>query len=298
LREKLLRKSSRVSKMDKSDVVEEVFRNVAELTPHISSGLMHRREYVGEENPSDEKQLEADVWANEFLKEEITSVEGVGEFASEEEHEITDCGEGLSVTIDPLDGSSNIPTNNLVGTIVGIYDEDLPCKGENLVAAFYVVYGPLTTIMKAENDRVDEFVVEEKKGDKVEVHLTSRDLELPEAYVYGFGGNKNWKEDFREFEDEISRDLKLRYGGALVGDVNQVLHQGGVFAYPSRMDAPEGKLRLLFECNPVAYIFKAAGGASTDTEKSVLDVEAEELHQRSPFFVGNQEVIEKVEEEL
>jgi fructose-1,6-bisphosphatase I len=284
--------------MNESEVVDEVFQTVAELTPHISSGLMHRREYVGEENPSDEKQLEADVWANEFLKEEITSIEGVGEFASEEEHEITDCGEGLSVTIDPLDGSSNIPTNNLVGTIVGIYDEDLPCKGENLVAAFYVVYGPLTTIMKAENDRVDEFVVEEKKGDKVEVHLTSRDLELPEDYVYGFGGNKNWKKDFREFEDEISRDLKLRYGGALVGDVNQVLHQGGVFAYPSRTDAPEGKLRLLFECNPVAYIFKAAGGASTDTEKSILDVEAEELHQRTPFFVGNRELIEKVEEEL
>jgi fructose-1,6-bisphosphatase I len=284
--------------MKESDVVDEVFQTVAELTPHISSGLMHRREYVGEENPSDEKQLEADVWANEFLKEEITSVEGVGEFASEEEHEITDCGEGLSVTIDPLDGSSNIPTNNLVGTIVGIYEDELPTEGENLVAAFYVVYGPLTSIMKAENGRVDEFVVEEKKGDEVDINLVSRDLELPEAYVYGFGGNKNWKEDFREFEDEVSRELKLRYGGAFVGDINQTIHHGGIFAYPSRTDAPNGKYRLLFECNPVAYIVEAAEGASTDTEKSILEVEAEELHQRSPFFAGNQELIEKVEEEL
>lgn len=284
--------------MDKKEVAEEVFQQVAEAAPHIRSGLMHRREYVGEENPSNEKQMEADVWANELLQEQITNIEGVGELASEEEEEVIQCGEGLSVTMDPLDGSSNIPTNNLVGTIVGIYDEELPCRGENLVEAFYVVYGPLLSIMRAEGGQVNEYVLEEKSGDRVDPHLASEDIELPEPYVYGFGGNKNWTEEFREFESEISERLKLRYGGALVGDVNQVLHQGGIFAYPSRTDAPQGKLRLLFEANPIAFIFKKAGGASTDAEGSILSKEPEEVHERTPLFVGNTELIEEVEERL
>lgn len=284
--------------MGDQEVVEKVFESVAELAPHISSGMLHRREYVGEENPSNERQMEADVWANEFLKEEITSIEGVGQYASEEEEDITECGEGVSVAVDPLDGSSNIPTNNLVGTIVGIYDKELPCKGENLISAFYVVYGPLTSIMRTEGDQVNEYVLEEKKGDRVEIHLASEDLELPEPYVFGFGGNKQWTEEFREFAHEIEEDLKLRYGGAFVGDINQTIHYGGLFAYPHRKDAPEGKYRLLFEANPVSYIIEKAGGSSTNREKSILQVEAEELHQRVPFFAGNTEMVERVEQEL
>jgi len=284
--------------MNKQEVSEQVFQAVSEAAPHIRSGLMHRREYVGEENPSNERQMEADVWANELLKEKIANIEGIGEIASEEEEDVIQCGEGLSVAMDPLDGSSNIPTNNLIGTIVGIYDEKLPCKGENLVESFYVVYGPLISIMRAEKNQVNEYVLEEKTGDRVEPHLASEDVKLPEPYVYGFGGNKNWTKKFREFEDEISKDLKLRYGGALVGDVNQVIHQGGVFAYPKRTDAPNGKLRLLFEANPIAYIFQNAGGSSTDGENNILEIEAEELHQRTPLFIGNKELIEKAEQDL
>lgn len=284
--------------MNKEKIIDEVVHEVAEAAPHISSGLKRRREYVGEENPSGERQLEADVWANELLQELITSIEGVGEFASEENEDIIDCGKGLSVTIDPLDGSSNIPTNNLVGTIVGIYDGELPCKGENLVAAFYIVYGPLTTLMISRDGEVNEYVIEEVKGDQVELHLASEDIEIPEAYVYGFGGNKHWTGEFRDFEAEISREYKLRYGGAFVGDINQTLHYGGLFGYPSRTDAPNGKFRLLFECNPVAFIVETAAGASTNTEKSILEVKASNLHQRAPFFAGNEELIAKVEEEL
>ena len=284
--------------MNEEEVIDEIIQEVAEAAPHISSGLKRRREYVGEENPSGDRQMEADIWANELLQELLTSIEGVGEFASEENKEIINCGEGLSVTIDPLDGSSNIPTNNLVGTIVGIYDEGLPCKGENLVAAFYIVYGPLTTMMLARDGEVNEYIIEEIEGDKVELHLASEDLEMPEAKVYGFGGNENWKKDFRQFEAEISNDYKLRYGGAFVGDINQTLHHGGLFGYPMREDAPNGKYRLLFECNPVAYIVETAGGASTDSEKPILEVEASELHKRSPFFAGTKDMVDRVEEEV
>lgn len=276
-------------------VVEEIFEAVAESAPHIQSGMLHRREYVGEENPSEEKMLEADVWANELLKEKITSIEGVGEFASEEEEEVTDCGSGLSVAIDPLDGSSNIPTNNLVGTIVGIYGEELPAKGTELEAAFYLVYGPLTTAVFSDGKKVEEYVIEEKQGDRVEIHKVGDDLELPEPYVYGFGGNKHWHEEFRKTAQETGKKYKLRYGGSLVGDVNQVLHHGGVFGYPARKDAPEGKLRLQFECNPISFIFETMeNGVSTDSESSVLSREPGELHQRTPFFVGNREALEEL----
>lgn len=275
--------------------VEEIFRAVAETAPHIYSGLLHRREYVEEQNPSDEKMREADVWANELLKQKITSLECVGEYASEEEGSITDCGEGLSVTVDPLDGSSNIPTNNIVGTVIGIYNEELPCKGEEIVSAFYIVFGPLISIVKAENGEVNEYVIEGKEDEEVEIHLATEDMNLPDPTVYGFGGNKNWTESFRIFEKQISQELKLRYGGSMVGDVNQVLHYGGIFAYPERTDAPEGKLRLLFEGNPMAYIMKTAGGKSSDGENCLLEKDVKELHQRTPVYLGNSSIVENAE---
>lgn len=284
--------------MDKEHVIDQVIEEVASAAPHISSGLVNRREYVGEENPSQEKQMEADVWANGLLKEKITSIDGVGQFASEEEETIANCGEGLAVAIDPLDGSSNIPTNNLVGTIVGVYDGELPCKGEKLVCAFYIVYGPLTTMMVARDEQVDEYVIEQESGDQVELCRTSEDLKIPEPRVYGFGGNKNWTEDFREFESQISKEYKLRYGGAFVGDINQTIHHGGIFAYPRRTDAPNGKYRLLFEANPVAYIVETAGGASSDGSRSILEVGVQELHQRVPFHAGHEDVVERLEKEI
>jgi len=284
--------------MEEQEVVDQVIEKVAEAAPHISSGLMHRREYVGEENPSDEDVMEADVWANEFLKEKITSIEGVGQFASEEEHEITECGSGLSVAIDPLDGSSNIPTNNLVGTIVAIYDEGLPCKGENLVAAFYVLYGSLTTFTVAKNGQVNEYVLEEEKGDEANLFLASKDIGIEDKKIYGFGGNKDWFKKFRQMEDEISKDYKLRYGGALVGDFNQMLHHGGVFGYPAKKGYENGKYRILFEGNPMAYIAKTAGGKSSNGEKSILQAKVEEIHQRTPFIAGHKEMVEEVVDKI
>lgn len=284
--------------VDQEEVVDDIIQTVAEIAPHISSGLLKRREYVREQNPSDEKQLEADIWANEFFKEELTSIEGVGQFASEEEHEVTECGEGLSLAIDPLDGSSNIPTNNLVGTIVGIYDKDLPCSGENIVAAFYVLYGPLTTFTVARNGQVDEYVLEEKSSDKAELYKANEDIQIEDQEIYGFGGNKGWFDEFRELEQEISKQHKLRYGGALVGDFNQMLHHGGVFGYPAKKGYEDGKYRLIFEGNPMAYIAETARGASTDSERSILQIKPEELHQQVPFFAGHKKLIKNLETEL
>lgn len=280
-------------------VVQRIFEEVANVAPHISEGMLNRREYMEQEtNPSDEEQLEADVWANQMLKEKITEIPGVGMFASEEEEEVTECGSGVSVTVDPLDGSSNIPSNNLVGIIIGIYDDWIPCKGKKLIASFYVTFGPLTTMVKAENGQVNEYVIEKKKQDQVEIHKTQEDLELPDTgKLYGFGGMESeWTEKFQDYAKEVRQNYKLRYGGALVGDINQIVHYGGVFAYPSLQNKPSGKLRLMFEANPMAYIIESMGGRSSNGMKTILHVEPEELHQRTPVHLGNHHLIKKLEE--
>ncbi len=239
-------------------------------------------------NPSGETQKAADVHADDLLLDRLGSLDSVGEYASEERETAVDTGDGdLAVTLDPLDGSSNLDTNNIVGSILGVYSEPLPASGEQLEAAAYVVYGPRTTVVKTEGDRVTEKTLETGG---------SRDVKLPEPYVYGFGGRRpDWTEEFREFAGDVEEELKLRYGGAMVGDVNQVLHKGGVFSYPALESRPDGKLRLQFEGMPMAYVLKQAGGASTDGGRSLLDVEVDELHQRTPVYLGNQELVEKAE---
>jgi fructose-1,6-bisphosphatase I len=128
----------------------------------------------------------------------------------------------------------------------------------------------------------------------------TEDLTLPaEPTVYGFGGRvPNWTDDFASYVETVERELKLRYGGAMIGDVNQVLTYGGVFGYPGLVDRPEGKLRLLFEGHAIAYVVESAGGSSSNGERSLLDCTPERIHERSPLFVGNDEYIQRLEAAL
>lgn len=277
------------------DTVDQIVDVVAAAAPEIRGGLTGRRRKADEQNPSGERQMAADVWADEYLEAELTAIDGVGEFASEEREHVVDCGEGLSVAIDPLDGSSNLKSNNSMGTIVGVYDAPLPARGTDLVASAFVLFGPITTMMVARDGSVTEYVVEDS-----EHRVVTEDVTLPDdPVVYGFGGRvPDWPEEFTAYAREIEDELKLRYGGAMIGDVNQVLTYGGVFAYPGLESRPEGKLRLQFEGNPMAYIVESAGGRSSDGERSILDVTPEELHQRVPLHVGNAALIERLEAAL
>jgi fructose-1,6-bisphosphatase I len=285
------------------DAVDRVVETVAAAAPAIRDGLAGRRRKADEENPSGETQLAADVWADGYLEERLTAIEGVGEFASEERESVRDCGSGLSVAIDPLDGSSNVESNNSMGTIVGVYDEPLPASGRDLVAAAYVLFGPITTMMVARDGEVTEYVIEgdedSEPGDDVRRTVGER-LSLPgDPVVYGFGGRvPDWTDGFTEYAREIESELKLRYGGAMIGDVNQVMTYGGVFAYPGLESRPEGKLRLQFEGNPMAYIVESAGGRSSDGAGSLLDVEPTDLHQRVPVHLGNEDLVDRLEATL
>jgi fructose-1,6-bisphosphatase I len=288
-----------------ADAVETVIDTVAETAPAIADGLVGRRQAVDEENPSGERVTAADVWADELLAERLTAVDGVGEFASEERTGVVDCGEGVSVTVDPLDGSSNLASNNLMGTIVGVYDASasLPAPGTDIVAAGYVLYGPITTMVVARDGRVREYELVDA-GDVGDTEAGRRvvadDLELPEEpTVYGFGGRvPDWPDEFERFVRGVENELKLRYGGAMVGDVNQVLNYGGVFAYPGLRSRPEGKLRLQFEGAPMAYVVETAGGAASDGERSLLEVVPDELHGRTPVHLGNEALLRRLERAL
>ena len=303
--------------------VAAVFDAVAATAPEIRAALPGRRVESGTENASGESVLAGDLYADELLGEAITAIDGVGSFVSEEREEAVDAGGAVgsgdagdagdedgsdsgayAVAIDPLDGSSNLRSNNAMGTVVGVYDAPLPATGRDLVAAGYVLYGPITTMVVADGTGVREEVVERDGGGEdapaVSRSVVERDLTLPETpTVYGFGGRvPDWPADFRAYARSIEDELKLRYGGAMVGDVNQVLTYGGIFAYPALRSAPEGKLRLQFEANPIAYIVERAGGASSDGAGSILDVEPEAVHQRVPLYVGNEALIERLEAAL
>ncbi|WP_115863692.1 class 1 fructose-bisphosphatase [Halorussus litoreus] len=290
--------SSRAGSGESSDPVSEAIAVVARSAPEIRGGLAGRRRKTDAENASGEVQMAADVWADELLESRLTAIDGVGQFASEEREDVVDAGEGeYAVTVDPLDGSSNLKSNNSMGTVLGVYDADLPARGRDLVAAAYVLFGPITTMVVARDGEVTEYVVESKNGEFAERRAVREDVTLPDdPVVYGFGGRvPDWTDRFADYAREIEDELKLRYGGAMIGDVNQVLTYGGVFAYPELDSRPEGKLRLQFEANPIAFVVEAAGGASSNGTESLLAAEPEGVHQRTPMYVGNEELIERLE---
>lgn len=277
------------------DTVETVFTAAADVASTIATGVRERAAATATENRSGETQREADVWADTQFQNAFTDISGVCGYASEEQDTVVACGSGAyTVAVDPLDGSSNIPSNNLCGTIIGLYNEPLPAAGEHLVAAAYILYGPSTTMVTATQGSVNEYRIEDGKP----VLLTEPST-LPEPTVYGFGGtDPAWTPRFQSFAEQVRTRLKCRYGGAFVGDVNQVLHHGGVFSYPALTNKPEGKLRTVFEAAPIAYIFETLeNGASTDGETSVLQVEPASLHGRTPVHVGNTSLVNQLHEQ-
>jgi len=308
--------------MSDDDAVERVFDAVAATAPAVRAALPGRRTSAGAENPSGETQMAADVYADGLFEDALLAVDGVASYASEERDDVTGGGDGLHLAVDPLDGSSNLRSNNPMGTVVGVYEDPLPAPGEALVGAGYVLYGPITTMVTAVDGAVTEHVVESNGRTDTQREgaddggaalpepptdapagrrrAVREDVTLPaDPTVYGFGGRvPDWPEPFRAYAREVESELKLRYGGAMVADVSQVLTYGGVFAYPGLQRRPEGKLRLLFEGAPIAYVVEAAGGASSDGERSLLSVAPDSLHRRTPVHVGNREYVERLEAAL
>ncbi|MBV0900894.1 class 1 fructose-bisphosphatase [Haloarcula salina] len=285
-------KSLNTSASESEQTVAQVIDTIAATTPDVRHAIAEYRGQSNSVNPSGDDQLAADLRADELFEQRVLDIDGVATYASEERAEVETTDGRLHVAMDPLDGSSNLEPNSGMGTIFGVYSERPPTAGTNLLASGFVIYGPITSMVVARGGQVREYILED--GDK---RLVDDDVTLPEEpTVFGFGGGvDSWTEDFESVAEEIRYELKLRYGGAMVADINQVLTYGGVFSYPKLQSRPEGKLRHQFEGHPMAYIVESAGGRSSDGERSLLETAPDELHSRTPLYLGNADLIERVE---
>jgi fructose-1,6-bisphosphatase I len=256
-------------------------------------------------NASGETQAAMDVWADQHLIDELRRTGLVKELASEEQDDVLFFEEDAlySVVMDPLDGSSLIATNLSVGTIIGIYADSIYTdsvlreelkKGEDLVAAFYLLYGPMTTLVLSVGDGVHSFIYHEKVG---EFQLFHENITIPDGTQYGSGGTRDeWiPAHMSVLEYFNEHHFKVRYSGSFVADCHQLLTYGGIYTYPALKKKPKGKLRLLFEVNPLGYIITQAGGAVTDGYKDTLTIVPTEIHEKTPVYIGSKGIIQDIE---
>jgi fructose-1,6-bisphosphatase I len=248
-------------------------------------------------NASGEIQAGMDVWADTHLIDCIGKTGLVRELASEEQDDIIvfpDATGPYSVVMDPLDGSSLIATNLSVGTIIGVYTGSLLKKGEDLTAALYLLYGPMTELVISVGDGVHSFIFDEKTA---EYQLFHEHITIPEGTQYGSGGaRKEWiSAHIRVLEYFDEHEFKVRYSGSFVADCHQLLTYGGIYTYPALVKKSQGKLRLLFEVNPLGYIITQAGGAVTDGYRNTLTIVPTKIHEKTPVYIGSKGVIQAIE---
>ncbi|MBI1297940.1 class 1 fructose-bisphosphatase [bacterium] len=284
------------------------------------AGLVEILGSTGRENVQGETVQKLDEYADSILFKLNDHTGRVAVMASEEHPDILAIPEQYEtgpyvLLYDPLDGSSNIDVNVSIGTIFAIYRrksasgrgtlEDCLQRGRDLVAAGYVIYGASTMLVYSTGQGVHGFTLDPSVGEFFLSHPNIRFPAKPKYYSTNQGYERYWTEGVRRYTEWLQgRDggntsFSLRYIGSMVADFHRNLLTGGVFYYPA--DAKDGtlssgKLRLVYECAPMAFLAEQAGGTASDGANRVLDLQPESLHQRIPFFVGNQELVEKAEE--
>lgn len=283
------------------------------------AGLVDIVGAFGKQNVQGEQQQKLDVFANEVFIQTLINREIVCGIASEEEDDfISIHGRNGSndnkyvVLMDPLDGSSNIDVNVSVGTIFSIYrrvtpigtpvtKEDFLQKGDNQVAAGYIVYGSSTMLVYTTGNGVHGFTLNPAIGTFFLSHPNMKINEDGHIYSINEGNYVHFPQGVKDYlkycqAEEQDRPYTSRYIGSLVSDIHRNILKGGIYIYPTSTKAPKGKLRLLYECNPIAFIVEQAGGRASDGYQRIMEVEPTELHQRVPFFCGSKNMVEKAEE--
>ena len=257
---------------------------------------------AGTSNMYGESQLSLDVLSNQIFVKELQDSHYTTVLASEEMDEIVETPDELkgdyAVVFDPLDGSSLVNANLAIGSIFGIYKGEklLGLTGDDMVGSLYVIYGPRVTLVYSVGKGVHEFILN-AVGEFV---LSKENIKVDEdAKNFAPGNLRAAKEDKKYMELMeywINNDFTLRYSGGMVPDINHIFMKSqGIFSYPKHKDAPKGKLRLLFECNPMAYLMEKAGGRASDGQKRILDIKIEALDQRTPIFIGSENAVKKCE---
>ena len=283
------------------------------------AGLVDITGAAGDINIQGEDQQKLDVYANETFIRTITDRNIVCGIASEEEDDFVIVNSQdenhqnkYVVLIDPLDGSSNIDVNVSVGTIFSIYRRVTPVgtpvelkdflqKGNKQVAAGYIVYGTSTMLVYTTGNGVNGFTLNPALGT---LYLSHPNMQFPEdgqIYSVNEGNYLDFPEGIKKYikycqAEEENRPYTSRYIGSLVSDFHRNMIKGGIYMYPKSTKNPNGKLRLLYECNPMAFLAEQANGKASDGFIRIMDVDPTELHQRVPFICGSKNMVEKAEE--
>jgi len=283
------------------------------------AGLVDILGEMGTSNVQGEDQKKLDVFANEQFISALSSGGECCAIASEENEELVPISGEISknakyvVCIDPLDGSSNIDVNVSIGTIFSIYrrisltgsinEADFLQKGTEQVAAGYVIFGSSTMLVYTTGRGVNGFTLDPSIG---EFCLSHPDMKIPyngNIYSINEGNYVHFPEGVKQYikycqveDSATNRPYSSRYIGSLVADFHRNLLKGGIYIYPATSKSPKGKLRLLYECNPLAWIVEQAGGKASNGFNRIMDLQPVSLHQRTPFFIGSSAMVEMVEE--
>jgi fructose-1,6-bisphosphatase I len=266
------------------------------------------------ENVQGETQKKLDVISNQILKDILIDSGYVKALSSEEEDDVVPCnpdGKYL-VSFDPLDGSSNTDINSLIGTIFSIthapqwMDPDDPSAflqpGTQIVAAGYVLYGPSAMLAMTTGKGTHLYTLDKTHGGFL---LTKPNIQVPQdtnEYAINASNQRHWEENMQEYIGDLlagtdgprGKDFNMRWVAAMVGDIHRVLCRGGVFLYPKDARDPDkdGKLRLLYEANPMAFLIEQAGGLASTGKKRIMEVMPTDIHQRIPVLIGSKNEIE------
>ncbi len=282
------------------------------------AGLVDILGFTGDNNVHGEQVKKLDMYAHDMMVRAMDHGGHLCAMASEEEEDIIHIPPHFHVgkyvlLFDPLDGSSNIDANVSIGTIFSIYKrvspdnqpgttEDCLQPGHQQVAAGYVIYGSSTMLVYTAGNGVHGFTLDPAFGEFI---LSHKNIQTPKKakiysinegnYLYWHPGLKKYIKYLQEEDTATDRPYSSRYIGSMVADIHRNLLYGGIFMYPADSRNPNGKLRLMYECNPMAFLIEQAGGRASNGKQRMLDIQPEKLHQRIPIFIGSEDDVKMVE---
>lgn len=270
------------------------------------AALVGKLGLIGETNASGDSQKKLDVFANEAVVTLMTETGLVSAVVSEEMDQVREISSSSSaeyvLCIDPLDGSSNTDINGALGTIFGIYKKNGGTeiakqtlrKGSEQIAAGYVMYGTSTILVYTSGHGVSGFTLDRDLGEFLLSHESIRCPARGHYYSANVGRFYEWPPELRNYIDYLTahdpgtnRPYSLRYSGALVADLHRSLIEGGIYFYPADGQHRNGKLRLVYECAPLAFVVEQAGGCASTGAQRILDLQPELIHQQVPFAIGS-----------
>lgn len=275
--------------------------HIADLASQNGLGAYALGALAGAENQDGDSQKQLDIIADEHIADALQSA-GASHYFSEERDEALffDNNSALAVAADPLDGSSNIDTNLTIGTIFSIFksadiQDGLPPKGRAQKAAGLFIYGPQTILLLSFGDEVKAFALNHDKN----FEAMTWDVSIPQGsreFAINASNAQRWQPPIKAYiESLITASSNMRWLGSLVADAFRIFRRGGIFLYPadSRKTYEQGRLRLVYEANPIAFLVEAAGGGATNGKMAILDIDVEHIHQRVPLIFGSQDQIKQ-----